>query len=52
MVSTFTGIAYLQADIFLVESALTCATCGSLTAVTLQIPMNMQPNFPGFPGGA
>ncbi len=51
MVSTFTGIAYIQADIILVESALTCATCGSLTAVTLQIPMNMQPNFPGFPGG-
>jgi uncharacterized protein (TIGR03437 family) len=52
MVSAFTGIAYLPVDIFLVESAQnSCMACGSITAVTLQIPMNMQPNFPGFPDG-
>jgi uncharacterized protein (TIGR03437 family) len=51
-VSAFTGIAYLPVDIFLVESAQnSCMACGSITAVTLQIPMNMQPNFPGFPDG-
>ncbi len=52
MLSTFTGLAYIQADIFLVESAQnTCMACGSITAVTLQVPLNMQPNFPGYPGG-
>jgi hypothetical protein len=52
VLSAFTGIAYLPVDIFLVESAQnSCMACGSITAVTLQIPMNMQPNFPGFPDG-
>ena len=52
MVSTFTGIADLPVDNILVESAqYVCVSCGTITAVTLQVPMNMEPNFPGFPRG-
>ena len=52
MVSTITGIADLPVDIILVESAQNvCVSCGTITAVTLQVPMNMQRNFPGFPRG-